>query len=723
MRNSAALAVCLVLVIAAHAHAEDHAMWGRSPARNNISDGKGIPTFWDVGKHDRSSDTWVAGSSKNIKWRARLGSQTYGNPVVSGGRVFVGTNNGAGYLKRAPATFDLGCLLAFAEADGKFLWQYSAEKLPTGRVHDWPQQGICSSPLVEGKRMWFVDNRGQVVCLDTAGFHDGSDDGPVKQDRVRLFSTLPGLPKSESTRAYWGGYSTRTAVDWMFRAYGLPTSQCGRVVNNIPGKQWTLSAPRGGPRYRLDLDEFSIQAVKLDVAGKPAEAAAFVIHLDEVRRLNRGHLTQRARNWFAQAGVTLPEDVVIKVIAKSKKWTVTAIIDGEQRAFWLEQNGFWMSAFQQLTVRETDEADVVWKLDMMKQLGTFQHNMAVCAPLTFGDLLFVSTSNGVDESHINIPAPQVPSFIAVNKNTGKVLWTDNSPGSNVLHGQWSSPALGVLGGTPQVIFAGGDGWLYSFRADKWDKVTSKPILLWKFDANPKESKWTLGGRGTRNNIVAMPVIYEERVYIAVGQDPEHGEGDGHLWCIDPTKRGDVSPELAMVKRGDRLDPIPHRRVQAVDPKRSEVAVKNSNSAVIWHHDGKTDRNGNGKIDFDEKFHRTLSSPAIKNDLLFIPDFSGLVHCLDAKTGRAHWTSDMFAAVWGSPLIVEDKVYVGDADGDIAIFALSADPQISNKRGAESLEPAREVTMNSSVYSTPIVANDVLYISDRSYLYAIKKDGR
>ena len=38
---------------------------------------------------------------------------------------------------------DLGVLLCFNEADGKFLWQHSNEKLPTGRVHDWPMQGVA----------------------------------------------------------------------------------------------------------------------------------------------------------------------------------------------------------------------------------------------------------------------------------------------------------------------------------------------------------------------------------------------------------------------------------------------------------------------------------------------------------------------------------------------------------------------------------------------------
>ena len=137
----------------------------------------------------------------------------------------------------------------------------------------------------------------------------------------------------------------------------------------------------------------------------------------------------------------------------------------------------------------------------------------------------MNTSNGVDESHIALPRYDAPSFICVQKSTGKVLWTDNSPGRNVLHGQWSSPAYGVLGGVPQVIFGGGDGWLYGFAAEG-ENGQSK--LLWKFDCNPKDSKYLLGGRATRNHIIATPVIYDGLVYVGVGEDPEHGEGERAL---------------------------------------------------------------------------------------------------------------------------------------------------------------------------------------------------
>ena len=49
------------------------------------------------------------------------------------------------------------------------------------------------------------------------------------------------------------------------------------------------------------------------------------------------------------------------------------------------------------------------------------------------------TSNGQDESHVNIPSPKAPAIIALNKDTGKLAWEDNSVFDKILHGQWSSP--------------------------------------------------------------------------------------------------------------------------------------------------------------------------------------------------------------------------------------------------------------------------------------------
>jgi outer membrane protein assembly factor BamB len=98
-----------------------------------------------------------------VKWVAELGTQTYGNPVVAGGQVYVGTNNA---LERNPKEDgDRGVLMCFRESDGQFLWQHTNEKLGTSE-HDRPDVGVCSAPLVEGDRLYYVSNRCELLCLD-----------------------------------------------------------------------------------------------------------------------------------------------------------------------------------------------------------------------------------------------------------------------------------------------------------------------------------------------------------------------------------------------------------------------------------------------------------------------------------------------------------------------------------------------------------------------------
>ena len=447
------LPISLWLLLASDPGTGDWPMWGGTPDRNMLSSMKGIPTTWDLK------------TKKNVKWMAQLGSQSYGNPVVAGGQVYAGTNNELVRNPKEPG--DRGVLMCFRESDGKFLWQHANVKLAAGRALDWPFQGVCSSPLVEGDRLYYVTNRCELVCLDTKG--DGN----------------------------------------------------------------------GG-------------------------------------------------------------------------------------------------------------AKIVWKFDMIDEVGSSPHNMSNSSPVSYGDLLFVSTSNGQDESHVHIPSPRAPSMIAVNKKTGKLVWEVNNVGERILHGQWSSAAVGKIGDVVQVVIGEGDGWARGYEAESGKK-------LWEFDMNPKEAVWPK----TRNEVISTPVIFQNRVYIANGQDPEHGEGVGHLYAIDPAKRGDITQ-----------------------------------SGRIWHYD---------------KIRRSISTGAIYNGLLFYADFSGFLHCLDLNTGKPYWTHDMLAAVWGSPMVINGKVYLGDEDGDIVVLEAAKEKKLIG-----------EINMGSSVYATPVPAHGVLFLMNRNQLLAISE---
>jgi len=454
-------------------HAADWPMWGGTPQRNMVNHvEKNIPASWDTA------------TGKNIKWVARLGSQTYGNPVVAHGKVLVGTNNQSEL--RPGITGDKGVVLCFRESDGELLWQMTHDKLAAGRVHDWPQQGICSTAAIDGDRFYYVSNRCELVCADLNGFLDGENDGPFTDE----------------------------------------------------------------------------------------------------------------------------------------KWTT-------------EKDG-----------------DIIWKLDMIEELGVFPHNLSTSSPTFDDQRVYVVTSNGVDEAHQVLPAPSAPSFLAIDKKSGKIAWESNAPGEHILHGQWSSPALGTMGGVRQIIFPGGDGRVYSF-------VPESGKLLWSYQCNPKDSVWKLGGLGTRNNIIATPVIHDDKVFISVGQDPEHGEGPGSLHAINGTLRGDITDKGA-----------------------------------VWR---KTD------------VQRSMSTVAIDNGVLYFCDLSGMLRALDPNTGKEFWKHDVFAAVWSSPSVVDGKVFLGDEDGDLVVLA-----------AGHKKQKLFEGNFESCVYTTPVAANGVLFVTSRDHLFALQQ---
>jgi xanthosine utilization system XapX-like protein len=181
------------------------------------------------------------------------------------------------------------------------------------------------------------------------------------------------------------------------------------------------------------------------------------------------------------------------------------------------------------------DADIIWRFDMRAELSVFPHNITSSSVLIVGDLLYVNTSNGVDWSHRNIPSPTAPALVVLNKNTGELVGEEASNISKrLLHGNWASPSYAKIKSTPMVVFGGGDGWVYGFKTQPELNEQGFEALkeLWRFDANPAAYRLKEGKkvRYTRydgpSEIIASPVIHNDRVYTVIGQDPEHGPGLG-----------------------------------------------------------------------------------------------------------------------------------------------------------------------------------------------------
>src|SRR5207247_7019314 len=167
---------------------DDWPTFGRDHTHNAVSPEAGAPTDWHVqGGAKKIVDNKVVetfADAKDIKWTARLGSISIGGPVVAGGLVWVGTNN---TRPRDPNDFlvrkdgkkepiDKSVLMCFREADGQFLWQLAVPRLGGGvsLYQDYPEQCMGCTPLVEGDRLWLVNNRSEVVCLDVSPLRRGT---------------------------------------------------------------------------------------------------------------------------------------------------------------------------------------------------------------------------------------------------------------------------------------------------------------------------------------------------------------------------------------------------------------------------------------------------------------------------------------------------------------------------------------------------------------------
>lgn len=324
---------------------------------------------------------------------------------------------------------------------------------------------------------------------------------------------------------------------------------------------------------------------------------------------------------------------------------------------------------------ETGQPEVLWKVDMRRELGVVPRAVMIgshadhCSIAMFRDLIYVNTTNAAGYDG-KVDAPQAPSLVCFEKRTGDVRWQDNSPGERILEVQQGSPLVIEVEGRAQAVMGQGDGWVRGFDALTGD-------VLWEFDISSKSAARAFLG-GDRNNLAVMPVFHENRVYFASGRHYEWGEGSGRLCCIDPTERGDLSTEL------DDADGI----------------RANPNSGLVWEYFGEG----------QDRMHRTLSSVAIHNGLVIAPDLSGNVHCLDARTGRKAWTHRVCGNIFGSPLIVGDKVYVADADGDVTVLELSPEKRVIGQ----------PIPHKTSIEASPVFANGTLYIMSRHTLFAVRE---
>ena len=311
------------------------------------------------------------------------------------------------------------------------------------------------------------------------------------------------------------------------------------------------------------------------------------------------------------------------------------------------------------------DADILWAFDIPSQAGTYPHDAAHASILIDGPFLYLNTSNGVDNTHRKIRKPDGPSLIVLDKATGRLLARDNEGiGPRIFHSTWSSPGIGVISDRRFVYFCGGDGVVYAFEMLKAVPPAGTVETLkriWKFDPDPtgpKEnvSQYLTNRETSPSNIKGMAVFDSGRITVAVGGDIWWGKNQAWLKCFKAEGEGDIS-----------------------------------SSALIWSYDLN---------------HHSCSTPAIVEGLVFAADTQGVLHCIDAATGKPVWTQDLGAEIWASPMVADGKVYLGTRRGELWVFA-----------AAREKKQLAAIDLDAPISATVIAANKTLFIATNKTLYA------
>ena len=328
------------------------------------------------------------------------------------------------------------------------------------------------------------------------------------------------------------------------------------------------------------------------------------------------------------------------------------------------------------------DADILWRYDMIRQADCWPYNALSGGILVRGDSLYVPTCSVFTEVPGELKGPiespietwkkghgkaayDSPGLIVLDKNTGALLAREHEGIFNeTFHGAQSTPTLGTVAGRELVVYGSGGGTCYAFDPQIVPGTAGEPGQLkcvWKMNCNDPatyDSGFAVE-RTAKVEIIASPVIYNDRVYVLLGNDLRSSGTSappGRLLCIDATRSGDIT-----------------------------------RSGKIWSND---------------EMASSASTVAVADGLLYTADVGGNIYCFDAKTGRRLWTHQS-ATVWSSPVIADGKVYFGTHHG-VLIFAHSKTKTLLSSSAT-----------GQQFIASPAVANGTVFVASTKYLYALQ----
>jgi len=142
------------------------------------------------------------------------------------------------------------------------------------------------------------------------------------------------------------------------------------------------------------------------------------------------------------------------------------------------------------------DADIIWRFDLMDEVGIMPHDAVSCSVLIHGDFLYTSTSNGVGgmpgetffSKHAYVVRPEAPA-ISCSTNTPDSWSPGSAPGS-------APVSITHSGLHPRVVRSVAGRWS-SLGAEMDSVMRLRPLrqpvmsrwdlkLVWSYDCNPPE---------------------------------------------------------------------------------------------------------------------------------------------------------------------------------------------------------------------------------------------
>lgn len=355
-------------------------------------------------------------------------------------------------------------------------------------------------------------------------------------------------------------------------------------------------------------------------------------------------------------------------------------------------------------------------------------------------------SNGKVFVHTSTDAGDARMLLCLDASTGKTIWTKTIPATKAHTHNLNTLASSTPAADGERVFC-------AF----WD---GKEVVLRAFDFKGNELwKHSLGSFGSQHGTGTSPVVYDGKVIFLHDQDKDKAADKDRasvLVCLDAVKGTVVWEKTRPAVRACYSSPF----VKDGAGGKKELIVTTTPGITSYNlDDGKV--NWNFEWKFDKAPLRTVGSALLVNDLviatsgdgagdrhtiaikaggqgslpaksivwenkknkwfpyvpcvvasgeyLFCVNDQGFASCLIAKDGKELWRERIGSNVTGSPLVINDKLYIPGEDGKMYVL------EASSKYNVLSINDVGE-----NIFATPAVADGKLYVRTRTQLVCIGK---